>query len=44
MLEAALEGRGIWEFSETAHCGGGGGGRGDDMMCEERNRMEEGDE
>jgi hypothetical protein len=28
MLEAAFEGRGIGEFSETTHCGGGGGGRG----------------
>lgn len=27
MLDAAFEGRGIGEFSETTHCGGGGGGR-----------------
>lgn len=33
MLEAALVGRGIGEFSAVTHCGGGGGGRGDAIMC-----------
>lgn len=38
MLDAALGGRDIGEFSATTHSGGGGGGRADDMVCEANDR------